>query len=324
MLCSAVSKPYNLGRMAELNLNVDIAPYNPRQLRLSNPVMAASGTFGYGDEYPHLFDRNRLGAIVCKATTLKPREGNPQPRIAETPNGMLNSIGLQNMGVEAVIRDKAPQWYTWDVPVIVNIAAESIEDYAELARRLDKVPGVSGIEVNISCPNVKCGCIEFGSSPESAARVTDVVRNATTLPLIVKLTPNTSSITELAKAVADAGADAISLINTLRGMRIDIKKRRPVLGNHTGGLSGPAIKPVAISMVYQVAGAVNVPVIGGGGIMNAEDALEFLMAGATSIQIGTANLVNPRAPMDILEGLEAYAKAEGLKSIREIVGVARG
>jgi len=290
---------------------------------LANPVMTTSGTFGYGTEYSHLFDIQKLGAIVCKGTTLEPREGNPQPRLMETASGLLNSIGLQNIGIKALIKEKAPIWATWRVPVIVNIAGETVDDYAQLARELDGVTGVSGIEVNISCPNISAGGIEFGAYPDSAARVTTAVRAVTSLPILVKLTPNTSDIVALAKAVAEAGADAISLINTLKGMAIDITRRRPFLGNVTGGLSGPAIKPVALAMVYQVAGAVDVPVIGCGGITTASDALEFIMAGATAIQVGTASFANPRAPLDILEGIEAFMKKEGIEDIKEIVGVVR-
>jgi dihydroorotate dehydrogenase (NAD+) catalytic subunit len=226
--------------------------------------MTASGTFGYGMEYEHLFDIQTLGAIVCKGTTLRPRDGNPQPRIVETAGGILNSIGLQNIGVEALIREKAPVWAKWRVPVIVNIAGGSIDEYREVAARLDGVKGVDGIELNISCPNVKEGGMEFGAKAASAAKVTAAVRKATGLPLIVKLTPNTADIVGIANAVADAGADAVCLINTLRGMAIDVKSRKPLLGNIFGGLSGPAIKPVALAMVYQVAGAIDIPIVGCG------------------------------------------------------------
>jgi dihydroorotate dehydrogenase (NAD+) catalytic subunit len=285
--------------------------------------MTASGTFGYGEEMSGLCDIQRLGAIICKGTTLAPREGNRQPRLAETPDGMLNAIGLQNMGVDALIREKAPLWAKWRVPVIVNIAGESIEEYAELARRLDKVQGVSGLEVNISCPNVAAGCMEFGSNPESAAAVTKAVKKATTLPVIVKLTPNAADIVGIAQAVAGAGADAVSLINTLKGIAIDIKKRQPILANTTGGLSGPAIKPVALYMVYLVAAAVDIPVIGGGGIMTAEDALEFIMAGASAVEVGTAAFINPGATIDILNGLERYMLDNRIQSLSGLVGAAR-
>jgi dihydroorotate dehydrogenase (NAD+) catalytic subunit len=285
--------------------------------------MTASGTFGYGTEYSHLFDIQRLGAIVCKGTTLEPRDGNPQPRLVETASGLLNSIGLQNIGVGALIKEKAPLWASWQVPAIVNIAGETINDYAQLARKLDGVAGISALEVNISCPNIKAGGAEFGANPESAAEVTAVVRAATSLPVLVKLTPNTSDIARIAIAVAAAGADAISLINTLKGMAIDITYRRPLLGNITGGLSGPAIKPVALYMVYEVAGAVELPVIGGGGITTATDALEFIMAGASAIQVGTTSFTNPKAPLDVLEGIEQFMKNEGINSLTELIGVAR-
>ena len=307
-----------------MNLSVQLAPKHQKGLLLTNPVMTASGTFGYGTEYSHLFDIQRLGAIVCKGTTLEPREGNTQPRLAETASGVLNSIGLQNIGIKALIEEKAPLWAQWRVPVIVNIAGETIEDYAQLASQLDGVAGISAIEVNISCPNVKAGGAAFGTNPKSAAEVTTAVKAATSLPLLVKLTPNTSNIAEVAIAVAEAGADAISLINTLKGMAIDIAKHRPLLGNVSGGLSGPAIKPVALQMVYEVAGVVEVPVIGCGGISSASDAIEFIMAGASAIQVGTASFTNPRAPLDILEGIEQFMMKEGITSLTGLIGIARG
>ena len=306
-----------------LDLSVQLAPKHGAGLTLDNPVMTASGTFGYGTEYSQIFDIQKLGAIVCKGTTLAPREGNPQPRLAETDSGLLNSIGLQNIGVKAVIEEKAPVWANWHVPVIVNIAGETVDEYAQLARELDGVAGISGIEINISCPNVKAGGAEFGVNPDSAARVTAAVREATSLPVLVKLTPNTSEIAHIAIAVAEAGADAISLINTVRGMSIDIAKRRPLLGNKTGGLSGPAIKPVALYMVYEVAGAVNLPVIGCGGITGGTDAIEFIMAGASAIQVGTATFTNPRAPLDVLEGIEQFLTKEGINKLTDLIGAAR-
>ncbi len=306
-----------------MNLSVQLAPKHHSGLLLANPVMTASGTFGYGTEYSHLFDIQKLGAIVCKGTTLEPRDGNPQPRLAETACGVLNSIGLQNIGVSALIKEKAPIWASWRVPVIVNIAGETVADYAQLAGKLDGVAGISALEVNISCPNIKTGGAEFGANPESAAEVSAAVKAATSLPLLVKLTPNTSDIAKVAVAVAEAGADAISLINTLKGMAMDITRRRPLLGKITGGLSGPAIKPVALYMVYEVAGAVEVPVIGCGGITTASDAIEFIMAGASAIQVGTASFTNPRAPLDILEGIEQFMKKEGIKDISELIGAAR-
>jgi len=286
--------------------------------------MTAAGTFGYGTEYSQIFDIQKLGAIVCKGTTLEPREGNPQPRLAETASGLLNSIGLQNIGVKALIKEKAPLWAGWRVPVIVNIAGETVDDYTKLANELDGVAGISGIEVNISCPNIKAGGAEFGANPESAARVTAAVKSTTSLPILVKLTPNTSDIVKIAIAVAEAGADAISLINTLKGMYIDITTHRPLLGRKTGGLSGPAIKPIALAMVYEVAGAVEVPVIGCGGITAGSDGIEFIMAGASAVQVGTATFTNPRAPLDVLEGIEQFMKKEGVKDIAELIGAARG
>jgi dihydroorotate dehydrogenase (NAD+) catalytic subunit len=307
-----------------MDLSVQLAPKNKLGLLLTNPVITASGTFGYGTEYEHSFDIQNLGAIICKGTTLEPRQGNPQPRITETSCGILNAIGLQNIGLEALIKEKAPIWAGWKVPVIVNIASNSVGEYAQIARRLEGTPGISGIEVNISCPNVQSGCIEFGADPASAAQVTAVVRQATSLPVWVKLTPNTADIVNIALAVAESGADAIVLVNTLKGMAIDIKTRRPVLGNITGGLSGPALKPVAVRMVYEVAGVIkDTPIIGSGGIMTAKDALEFILAGASAIQVGTANLTNPRAPFEILEGIRGYLEIERIADFKELIGAAR-
>jgi dihydroorotate dehydrogenase (NAD+) catalytic subunit len=307
-----------------LKLSVALAPQNKKGLKLANPVMTASGTFGWGDDYEHLFDIQRLGAIVSKGTTLKPREGNPQPRLAETPCGVLNSIGLQNIGVEAVIKDKAPIWAGWRVPVIVNILGETVDEYGQLAQRLEGVAGIAALEVNIGCPNIEAGGAEFGADPTPAAKVTAAVKAATSLPIMVKLTPNTDDIVGVAKTVAEAGADAISLINTLKGMAIDISKRRPLLGSISGGLSGPAIRPVAVYMVYEVAQAVKVPVVGIGGIASANDALEFIMAGASAVQVGTASFANPKAPIEVLEGIEAFMQKEGVKDIAELIGVGQG
>ncbi len=306
-----------------MNLSVQLAPKNKRGLLLANPVMTASGTFGYGTEYDHPFDIQRLGAIVCKGTTLEPREGNPQPRLAETASGVLNSIGLQNIGADALIREKAPVWAGWRVPVIVNIAGSTVDEYARLAGKLNGAAGISGLEVNISCPNVGAGGAEFGAQPGPAAEVTAAVRAATGLPVIVKLTPNTGDIVAVATAVVEAGADAVSLINTFKGMAIDTSKRRPLLGSVTGGLSGPAIKPVALYMVYEVARAVAVPVVGGGGIVSGADAIEFIMAGASAVQVGTASFVNPRVPLDILEEIEAFLNTEGIDNLADIVGAAQ-
>ncbi|MFC1926458.1 dihydroorotate dehydrogenase [Chloroflexota bacterium] len=305
-----------------MNLSVRLTPEQRRGLFLANPVMIASGTFGYGTEYAETIDIRRLGAIVCKGTTLEPCTGNPQPRLVETASGMLNSIGLENIGVEALVKDKAPVWAGWEVPIIVNIIGRNIEEYGELAGLLDGVAGVSGIEVNISCPNVSAGGMEFGSSPRSAAAVTSAVRENTNLPLLVKLSPNVADILEIARAVVAAGADALTLINTLKGMAIDIAGRRPVLGGVSGGLSGPAIKPVALYMVYKVAREVRVPVIGCGGIASANDALEFIMAGATAVQIGTAVFANPRAPLDVLEGIENFMRKEGIQDLKMLIGAA--
>jgi dihydroorotate dehydrogenase (NAD+) catalytic subunit len=304
-----------------MNLSVQLAPKNSRGLLLANPIMTASGTFGYGMEYEHLFDIQGLGAIVCKGTTPEPRAGNPLPRIAECPGGILNAIGLQNIGVEALIQEKAPIWAGWQVPVIVNIAGNSVDQYALMAAKLDKVPGVSGLEVNISCPNVKCGGVEFGTTAASAAQVTAAVRKVTSLPVWVKLTPNTADVVGISRAVVEAGADALVLINTLKGMAIDIKTRRPVLGNITGGLSGPALKPVALRIVYEVAASLpDVPLIGSGGILTAEDAIEFFIAGASAVQIGTANLIDPAAPARITAGISDYLSRQGFNDIRELIG----
>lgn len=305
------------------DLSIQLAPRNNRGLQLNNPVMTASGTFGYGTEYAEFFEIQKLGAIICKGTTLEPREGNPQPRLYETASGMLNSIGLQNIGVKALKRDKAPIWAGWQVPVIVNIAGNSIEDYAQLAQELDSVEGISGIEVNISCPNVKEGGAAFGIHSGTAARVTSAIRAATSLPVIVKLTPNTGDISRIAEAVEEAGADAVSLINTLKGMAIDIEKKQSAIGNGICGLSGPAIKPVALAMVYEVAGVVDIPVIGCGGIYTADDAIEFLMAGASAVQVGSASYKNPRVSLDILEGIEQFMAKEGINNLSEIIGAAR-
>lgn len=306
-----------------MNPEVDLSTVISAELRLDNPIIAASGTFGYGDECNDLIDIQRLGAIICKGTTLLPREGNPQPRIIEVCGGILNSIGLQNIGVEAVIREKAPMWAKWKVPVIVNIAGDSVNEYRKVAEMLNGVPGIKGLEINISCPNVKKGGMQFGTDPVMAAEVTQAVRSASGLPLIVKLSPNVTDIVKIALAVEAAGADAISLINTLSGMAIDIRTGKPRLGAITGGLSGPAIKPVALLMVYRVASEVTVPIIGCGGIMSCEDVLEFILAGATAVQVGTANLVNPRSMLEIIDDLRSYMEAEGIKDLAELRGKAR-
>ena len=299
-------------------LSVSLGP-----LRLKNPVMTAAGTFGYGDEMEGLLDIQRLGAIVTKGITLQPRSGNPQPRLAETPCGLLNSIGLENIGLERLIGEKAPLWARWQTPVIVNIAGGRVAEYAELARGLDGVEGVAGLEVNISCPNLERGGVEFGTHPELAAEVTRAVRKNTRLPVLVKLSPEARDIVAVARAVVEAGADALTVANTIRGMVIDVKKRRPGLGAVSGGLSGPAIRPIALYLVYQVAGAVEVPVIACGGIVSAQDALEFLMAGAGAVQVGTATFLNPGAALEVLEGIEGFLKREGMTDIGQVIGLAR-
>lgn len=304
-----------------MDLTIELAQSNKRELILTNPVMPASGTFGNGLEYAKLIDIQRLGAIVSKAITLKPRRGNVQPRIAETAAGMINSIGLQNIGIEAILRDVAPIWATWRVPVIANIAGESVQDYAELARRLDGVAGVAAIEVNISCPNVESG-LEFGVDPRAASELTNAVRRQTDLPIIIKLTPNISDKVAMARALVDSGADALTLINTYPAMRIDVETRRPALGWGSGGLSGPALKPIAIKIVYDVASAVDVPIIGCGGISGGEDAVEFLLAGASAVQVGTATFTNPHATIDVLDGIEAYLREYNIEDVHEIIGAA--
>jgi dihydroorotate dehydrogenase (NAD+) catalytic subunit len=303
------------------DLSVDLVPGGKRSLTLRNPVMTASGTFGNGLEYARILDIEQLGAIVSKAITRKPRKGNVQPRIAETAAGMINSIGLQNIGIEAILKEVAPIWATWSVPVIANIAGETVSDYAELAARLDGVPGVSGIEMNISCPNVESG-MEFGVDPRAAAEVTAAVRRQTGLPLIVKLTPNTNDVVGVAMAAVEAGADALTVINTYPAMRIDVRTRRPALGWGSGGLSGPALKPIAIRLVYLVARAVKVPIIGCGGITTGEDAVEYLMAGASAVQVGTATFTNPRASLDVLEGIDAFMRDNGIERVGGLIGAA--
>ena len=305
------------------NLRVQLAPRHPKGLILSNPVMIASGIAGYCGEYAEIADIQKLGAIACKGTTLTPKDGNAQPRLVETAGGLLNSIGLENIGVDALIEEKAPVWARWRVPVIVNVAVETIDECVAVTSKLEGVHGISGIELNISCPNVSAGGIEFGVDPKLAARVTSAVKAATTLPLIVKLSPNVTDIKEIALAAEEAGADAISLINTLKSMAIDIDQRRPCLGNIVGGLSGPAIKPVALYMVFEVARVTHVPVIGCGGIACAEDALEFIMAGATAVQIGTAILTNPQLGLDVLEGIESFMRQNGVQNLTELIGSAR-
>lgn len=295
-------------------LSVDLAG-----IKMKTPVMTASGTFGFGMEYSDFVDINKIGAVVVKGTTLTPRSGNSGVRIAETPAGMLNSIGLENPGVDEFLNHTLPSLADYDVPVIVNIAGNTVEEYGELAKRLE-VKGVAALELNISCPNVKQGGIAFGTNCDSAASVVKMVKNNTNLPVIVKLSPNVTDIVEMAKAVEAAGADAIALINTLLGMSINIHTWQPVLGNVVGGLSGPAVKPVAVRMVWQVANAVKLPIIGMGGIMTAEDAVEFILAGASAVAVGTANFVNPHATMEITDGIKDYLAQKGLSHVSQLVG----
>lgn len=303
--------------MTERNLAVNLGG-----LQMKNPVTTASGTFGFGPEYAPYTDLNKLGAITVKGTSLHPQLGNPTPRIVETPAGMLNAIGLQNPGVDYFIEKSLPFLAEYDTPVIVNIYGHSLEDFAEVTRRLNAAKGVHALEVNISCPNVKKGGMVFGTDCGMAAEVIRVVRENTQLPVIAKLSPNVTNIVEIAEAVAQAGADAISLINTLLGMAIDIHKRKPILGNKVGGLSGPAIKPVAVRIIWQVAQAVPLPILGMGGVMTGEDAIEMILAGASAVAVGTANLVNPRATMDVLAGIRQYMEKYGVSDINELVGAA--
>ena len=287
---------------------------------LKNPVMTASGTFGYGREYSPFVDLNRLGGIVVKGLSLSPAKGNPPPRIAETPCGMLNAIGLENVGIDVFVEKKLPYLRTLATPTWVNIYGKTIEEYAELASRIEDIEGISGIELNISCPNVKTGGIAFGVDRQMAYEVVQAVRKKTSRPLMVKLSPNVTDITQIARSAIDAGADAISLINTITGMAIDIHSRRPKIANITGGLSGPAIRPVALRMVWQVAQMSEVPVVGIGGIATAEDALEFIIAGAAAVQIGTANFIDAAVSMHIVDGIERYLKHHGISRLSELIG----
>lgn len=290
-------------------------------LNLKNPVMTASGTFGYGEEFADFIDLNRLGGIIVKGTTGERRQGNPYPRMAETPSGMLNAVGLQNVGVETFCKEVYHIIKDLDTNIIVNVSGSSIEEYCKTAAMIDELDNIPAIELNISCPNVKKGGMGFGVNPEMAAQVVSEVRKIYHKTLIVKLTPNVTNIVEIAKAVEGAGADSVSLINTLLGMAIDVEKQRPYLSTITGGLSGPAVKPVAVRMVWQVAHAVSIPVIGLGGIASAADALEFLMAGAKAIQVGTANFIDPAVTMKIIDGLEDYCKRHGINDINDIIGI---
>ena len=289
-------------------------------LELKNPVMTASGTFGYGTEYADFMDINRLGAIIVKGTTLNPRQGNPYPRMAETPSGMLNAVGLQNKGVDYFVDHIYPEIRKFQTNVIVNVSGSCIEDYVQCASIINTLDDIPAIELNISCPNVKQGGMAFGVKPESAAQVVSAVRKAYDKTLIVKLSPNVTDITEIARAVEGAGADSVSLINTMLGMAIDAEKRKPILSTITGGMSGPAVKPVALRMVWQTAKAVKIPVIGLGGICSSTDAIEFLLAGASAIQIGTANFIDPSISEKVVDGIQEYLERHGFASVQDIIG----
>lgn len=289
-------------------------------LKIKNPVMTASGTFGYGEEYAPYCDISRLGAVIVKGVSLEPRAGNPPPRIIETPCGMLNAIGLENPGVKIFIKEKLPFFKQFDIAVIVNVFGETLDEYKQVVEILSDTDGVHGLEINISCPNVKRGGIVFGTDPDMAYEVTKALKGITDLPVIVKLTPNVTDVCVIAESVQEAGADAISLINTLTGMSVDIEQRNPHLKNITGGLSGPAIKPVALRMVWQVVKRVTVPVIGIGGITSARDALEFMIVGARAVQIGTANFINPGAAVDIIDGIEDYFERHNITDVNEFIG----
>ena len=299
--------------MANLNTNIG-------KLQLNNPVLTASGTFGYGEEFADFMDLSQLGGIIVKGTTLLPREGNDYPRMAETPSGMLNAVGLQNKGVDYFIEQIYPRIKDLKTAMIVNVSGSAIEDYVETSQKIDQLDNIPAIELNISCPNVKEGGMAFGTSCQSAESVVKAVREVYRKTLIVKLSPNVTSIAEIAKAVESVGADSVSLINTLLGMAIDAEKQKPVLSTVTGGLSGPAVKPIALRMVWQVAKAVKIPIIGLGGIMNATDAIEFMLAGASAVQVGTANFIDPQIAVKIIDGINEYLDRKGIKEVREIVG----
>jgi dihydroorotate dehydrogenase (NAD+) catalytic subunit len=301
--------------MRTIDLSVGIG-----KLKLRNPVMTASGTFGYGEEYSEFMDLNRLGAVVVKGLSLQPKEGNPPPRIVETAGGMLNAIGLQNIGIERFIREKLPFLKQFNTPVIANFFGDSVEEYAKAAERLSADGGIHGIEMNISCPNKQAGWCIFGTDPRVTFEVVSAVRKATDLTLIVKLSPNVTDIGVMARAAVEGGADAVSLINTITGMAIDIETRRPKLANTTGGLSGPAVKPVALRMVWEVYRAVKVPVIGMGGIMNGRDAIEFILAGATAVAVGTAHFINPVASVQVIEEMERFMREKEVTHVKNLIG----
>jgi dihydroorotate dehydrogenase (NAD+) catalytic subunit len=315
---SVQSAPQPPADVEDVDLSVDLG----RGLVLANPVLVASGTFGYGIEYGDVVDVQRLGAICCKGTTLKPRIGNPTPRVTETPAGMLNSIGLQNPGVDAVVEKYAGIWQGWRVPVIVNVAGESIGDYVEVTRRLEGVPGIAAIELNISCPNVGKGGIQFAIDAEAAGSVTAAVRRATDLPLLVKLSPNVADVRPIARAIADAGADALTAVNTVSGIALAPSRDRPLLGNIYGGLSGPAIKPIAMRIVYEVSQVVDIPVIAIGGVTELADVLDYLAVGAVAVQVGTAIFADPSIPVGLIDGLTDECRRRGLASYRPLIGTA--
>ncbi len=315
-----VAAPPDAQTQAAVDLRVEIGSAAKAPLLLRNPVLVASGTFGYGTEYARLIDVQRLGAIVSKGITARPRRGNRGPRIVETPSGMLNAIGLQNIGIHKVIEKMAPVWEEWDVPVVVNIAGDSVEEFAYMAERLEGVAGVSGIELNVSCPNVWEGGRVVAEDAATTTAITEAVRSRTGLPVLVKLSPQVADIVGVARAAEEAGADAISLINTFVGMKIDTRTGRPVLANTTGGLSGPAIRPLAVWLVYLVSQAVRIPVIGMGGIASIDDALEFIMAGATAVQIGTATFAEPRTGLRIVEALPEALLSRGCTALADLVG----
>ena len=299
----------------EVSLSVDIGG-----IKMVNPVMVASGTFGYGEDYQDYIPIDQLGAIVTKGISLRPHAGNPPPRLVETTGGMLNAIGLQNIGVKALIEEKIPNLKGFGTPIIVNVFGATVKEYGEVARSLEGIDGIAGLEVNISCPNLKRGGISFGTDPREVSKVVSEVRKSSSLPTMVKLSPNVTDITEIARSAEEAGADAISLVNTLTGMAVDVETRTPQLGNITGGLSGPAIKPIALRMVWEVCNTVNIPVVGMGGIFCTQDALEFIIVGASAIQIGTAHFINPRVSMEVVAGLEKYLKEHQISTIQDLAG----
>ena len=305
-----------------MDLAIELARDSKRSLHLRNPVMTASGTFSNGTELAKVFDIQRLGAIVSKGLTLKPRQGNPTPRIAETPAGMLNSIGFQNMGLSRLVRDICPIWATWDVPVIINILGDTVGEFATLASELDAVPGVAALELNVSCPNLDSGGMEFGQDPQLTADVTAAVARSTTLPVIVKLTPQVTDIVPIARAAEEAGAHALCVANSFLGMAIDVRTRRPRTARPTAGLTGPAVRPLALRLVYETAAAVTIPVVGCGGIESGRDAVEYLLAGASAVQVGTASYRDPSAPLTVLEELETYCREQGVRAIEELIGAA--